>query len=171
MKVANGVNTFAVYEDSTNFYGMAEVAIPEISTKSEEITGAGIGGAVNNPFIGQTEAMTITLNFKTFSEDLMKLSEPRNHQLDIRAAQQVRDTTTGQIEQQAVKYVIVGMPTKNAPGKVANASSADSSVELSVSYLAAYIDGVKKLEIDIFNYIYYVNGKDYAAEVRSAIGK
>lgn len=34
-----------------------------------------------------------------------------------------------------------------------------------------YIDGKKKLEIDPLNYIYYVNGKDYLADVRKALGK
>lgn len=29
----------------------------------------------------------------------------------------------------------------------------------------------KKLEIDPLNYIYYVNGKDYLADVRKALGK
>lgn len=40
-----------------------------------------------------------------------------------------------------------------------------------VSYYATYIDGKKKLEIDPLNYIYYVNGKDYLADVRKALGK
>lgn len=39
------------------------------------------------------------------------------------------------------------------------------------SYYATYIDGKKKLEIDPLNYIYYVNGKDYLADVRKALGK
>ena len=30
MKIENGVTNFAVYEDATEYYGMAEVTLPEI---------------------------------------------------------------------------------------------------------------------------------------------
>lgn len=40
-----------------------------------------------------------------------------------------------------------------------------------LKYEDTYIDGKKKLEIDPLNYIYYVNGKDYLADVRKALGK
>ena len=44
MKVDNGTTNFAVYEDATEFYGMAEVTLPEISQIAEEVKGAGISG-------------------------------------------------------------------------------------------------------------------------------
>ena len=31
MKIENGVTNFAVYEDATEYYGMAEVTLPEIT--------------------------------------------------------------------------------------------------------------------------------------------
>lgn len=37
MKVENGVTNFAVYEDATEYYGMAEVTLPEISSLTEEV--------------------------------------------------------------------------------------------------------------------------------------
>ena len=42
MKIENGVTNFAVYEDATEYYGMAEVTLPEITQISEEVKGAGI---------------------------------------------------------------------------------------------------------------------------------
>ena len=44
MKVENGVTNFAVYEDATEYYGMAEVTLPEIASLAEEVKGAGISG-------------------------------------------------------------------------------------------------------------------------------
>ena len=35
MKVDNGTTNFAVYEDATEFYGMAEATLPEISQITE----------------------------------------------------------------------------------------------------------------------------------------
>ena len=58
-----------------------------------------------------------------------------------------------------------------APGKLAPAASAEASGEYAATYFATYIDGKKVLEIDIINFIYYVNGTDYLADVRKALGK
>ena len=74
-------------------------------------------------------------------------------------------------KQVAVKHVLVVTPTKFAPGKLAPAASAEASGEYSVTYFATYIGGVKKMEIDVINFIYFVNGVDYLADVRKALGK
>lgn len=171
MKVDNGVTNFAVYEDATEYYGMAEVGLPEVSQMTEEIKGAGISGAFNAAFVGMMEAMTLTLNFRSVTADAIKLLKPQNHQLDLRAAQQYRDNASGKYVHQAVKHVLIVSPTKYTPGKLAPASSADASGEYAVTYYATYIDGVKVLEIDVINFIYYVDGTDYLADVRKALGK
>ncbi|RPF48260.1 hypothetical protein EDD70_1075 [Hydrogenoanaerobacterium saccharovorans] len=171
MKVDNGTVNFAVYEDSTEYYGMAEVTLPEINTIAEEVKGAGISGAFNGAFVGHIEAMTLALNFRSVTKDAIKLAEPRNHQIDLRAAQQQWDNTAGKFVQQAVKHVLMATPTKFAPGKLSPASPADASGEFAVTYYATFINGEKVLEIDILNFIYFVNGTDYLADVRKALGK
>ena len=88
MKIENGVTNFAVYEDATEYYGMAEVTLPEITQISEEVKGAGIAGTFDGTFVGHLEAMSLTLNFRSVTTDAIKLAEPRKHQLDLRAAQQ-----------------------------------------------------------------------------------
>ena len=102
MKVENGVTNFAVYEDATEYYGMAEVTLPEITQISEEVKGAGIAGTFDGTFVGHLEAMSLTLNFRSVTTDAIKLAEPRKHQLDLRAAQQSWDNSTGRYVQQAV---------------------------------------------------------------------
>ena len=145
MKIENGVTNFAVYEDATEYYGMAEVTLPEITQISEEVKGAGIAGTFDGTFVGHLEAMSLTLNFRSVTTDAIKLAEPRKHQLDLRAAQQSWDNSTGRYVQQAVKHVLVVNPKKFAPGKLAPASSAEASGEYPVTYYATYIDGKKVL--------------------------
>ena len=157
MRADIGINSFAVYEDATEFYGMAEVTLPEVSQIAEEVKGAGISGAFNGAFTGQIESMTLTLNFR--------------HQLDLRASQQYWDNVAGKHVQQAVKHVLMVTPTKFAPGKLAPAASAEASGEYAATYFATYINGEKVMEIDILNFIYFINGVDYLAEVRKALGK
>lgn len=165
------ITNFAVYEDAVEYLGMAEATLPEVSNIAEEITGAGIGGNVEAIVLGHVEAMTLGLNFRTVTEAAIKLAEPRIHKIDLRAAQQEQNTRTGTLEIRAVKHILRVKPKKYAPGKLAAASTADASGEYAVAYYAIYIDGAKKLEIDPLNFIYYVNGKDYLAEVRKALGK
>ena len=142
MKVENGVTNFAVYEDATEYYGMAEVTLPEISSITEEVKGAGISGTFNGAFVGHIEAMTLTLNFRSVTKAAIRLLEPRNHQIDLRASQQVWDSGAGRFKQSHVKHVLMVTPTKYSPGKLAPASPAESSGEYSVTYFATYIDGV-----------------------------
>ena len=147
-KVDETVIGFAVYEDATEYYGKVEAVI-----------------------LGAIEAMTTTLNFRTVTKNAIKLHEPREHKIDLRVAQQNKNTTKGVTEVGRVKHLLTLTPKKLNPGKVATASAAEVSGEYATTYFATYIDGKKMLEIDPLNYIYYVNGKDYLADVRKALGK
>lgn len=170
-KIDETVIGFAVYEDATEHIGISEVTLPEISSITEEISGAGIGGKIDSVILGAIEAMSLTLNFRTVTNNAIKLQEPRQHHIDLRAAQQQKDTVKGTTEVVSVKHILVVTPKKLNPGKVATATAAEVSGEYAVSYYATYINGKKKLEIDPLNYIYYVNGKDYLEDVRKALGK
>ena len=171
MKINESIINFAVYENSVEHYGMAEATLPELSNITEEVKGAGISGSFESVILGHIESMTLTLNFRTLVKDAIALYEPRDHQIDLRVAQQSKDTVTGQTIVTSVKHVMIVKPKKLNPGKVATASAADASGEYAVSYWATYIDGEKVLEVDIMNFIYFVNGVDYLAEVRKALGK
>ena len=170
-RINESVINFQVYENATEYYGMAEVGLPEISNITNDVQGAGISGTFESVVLGHLEAMTLTLNFRTLVRDALKLLEPRDHQIDLRVAQQDKDTVSGQTVVTALKHVFVCKPKSLNPGAVAPASPADASGEYAVTYWATFINGVKTLEIDILNFIYFVNGKDYLAEVRAALGK
>lgn len=170
-KVDETVINFAVYEGGTEFLGMAEVTLPEISNIVNEVKGAGINGSFESAALGHVEAMTLTLNFRTLVKSAIKLLEPRNHQIDLRVAQQSTENTSGNTGMTKVKHVFILRGKKLSPGKVAPASPADASGEYAVTYWATWIDGEKVLEIDILNFKYFVNGKDWLAETRNALGK
>ena len=71
----------------------------------------------------------------------------------------------------SVKHIMRVKPKKTALGKVAAASTADVSGEYAVSYYAMYMDGKKVTEIDPLNFICMINGTDFLAAVRKALGK
>lgn len=171
MRVGNGSINYEIYENGDNFCGTAEVQLPELSQATTEVSGAGIAGKYTMPYIGQMEAMNLTISFKTVTEQASNLATPENHYIDIRVAQQTLDATTGKYIIEKVKYLMTVTPVKNGDGKVAPSSPTDGAMDFSVSYFAQYIDGKKMKEFDLFNFIYYIGGKDHLAEVRKAMGK
>ena len=54
-KVDETVINFAVYEEGTEFLGMAEVTLPEISNITNEVKGAGINGTFESVARGHLE--------------------------------------------------------------------------------------------------------------------
>ena len=162
---------FAVYEDGSEYVGLAKATLPDLTALTQSISGAGIAGNVEAVIVGHFDAMTLGLNFRTTTKQSIKLSEPRRHTIDLRVAQQDENTTKGEIEVTKVKHILVVIPKTDKGGSVAPASQGDGSGEYAVRYWATYIDGKKVREIDPLNFICNINGTDYLAEVRSALGK
>lgn len=165
------VINFAVYEDGVEYVGMAGVTLPNLSAIVQTLSGAGIAGNVEVPVLGHYDVMSLTLNFRTTTEHSVRLSEPRRHNIDLRMAQQIEDTVAGEVKVQSIKHVLVVVPKTDTGGTIAPAAPTNGSGEYSVRYWATYIDGAKVREIDPLNFICEVNGVDYLADVRKAIGK
>ena len=162
---------FAVYEDSTEFLGMSKVTLPDVTMLTQSINGAGLAGNIESVLLGHFEAMTLGLAFRNTTKQVVRLTEPRRHNIDLRIAQQDEDTVKGQVVVRKVKHVLVVIPKSTKGGTVAPASPTDGSGEYAVRYWATYIDGKKVQEIDQMNFICYINGVDYLEPVRKALGK
>ncbi len=170
-KFDQSIINFAVYEDSVEYVGMAEAQLPDLTALTQTVSGAGIAGNIEAVILGHFEEMTLTLSFRTTTEQAIRLSEPRRHTIDLRVAQQVEDTVAGQVRVQSVKHLFVVVPKKDTGGSIAPASQQDASGEYAVRYWATYIDGKKVREIDPLNFIFNVNGRDYLKEVKASLGK
>ena len=166
-----GTIDFEVYEDGDAFVGLAEVTLPTKTQKSISLEGAGIGGTVTVPMQGQYDAMEMAMKFRTYSQRVARLREPRKHTIDLRVAQQNEDPVTGTMKVVAVKHVMVVVPLSQSGGNVKPAAPSDTEVKVTVRYWATYVDGKKVDEIDQFNRINVINGVDYNAQVRKALGQ
>ena len=169
-KLDEVVVSYRVFEDSTEYLGIANVTLPDIEFLTTTISGAGIAGEVEEVVKGHLRAMKTTLNFNTFGENALKLTTPVDHKIDLRAVQQDRNMTAGKVEMRNVKHVMVIKPIKVSIGKLETANTADASGEYAVSYYAQYVRGKKVIEIDQLNYKCVINGVDYLADVRIAMG-
>ncbi|MCI9174402.1 MAG: phage major tail tube protein [Lachnospiraceae bacterium] len=165
------VLSYAMYEDGSEFMGTTEATLPDVEYMTDTIKGAGISGEVTEIITGYTAAMKTTLSFRTVGKWTAKLLEPRVHNIDLRVAQQYLDTGTRNTGVNMVKHVMKIKPVKTTMGKVAAAASADASGEYTVLYYALYVDGKKITEVDPMNFIHIINGVDYLAKIRKALGK
>ena len=171
MKQPEAYIDFEVYENKTNFIGVAKATLPNINFLTQQITGAGIAGNVEAVLIGMVDAMSLGLEFRSATDAAVKLMKPEKHKIELRVAEQYWNTTKREKEIMADKYVCIIMPKTFSPGSVAPATAADASGEYSVYYYAGYKDKKPLWEIDPFNYICKIGNKDYMKPVRKALGK
>ena len=170
---ANLIN-YEVYDEtegSERLLGTASVDLPELEFLSADLKGAGIAGEVGFPIIGHTNNLTCTLHWMSMHNDFTKLSAPGSHIVTLRGALQQYDAGTGKIEVSAVKITFRSLPSKATLGKFEPGEQTESENEFSINYLKITVDGEELIEIDKLNYVYRVNGEDYLADTREAVGQ
>lgn len=160
-----------IYEDSVNLLGVAKVQLPAVAFPCVTISGAGMMGEMEVPLYGMISNMTTTINWLTPHGDAVRLMSPKKHQLDMRVAEEYWDVEQAEVGLWADKYVMIIRPKTTNMGTVAPMSAADTSGEYVVYYFAGYKDGQQLWEVDKRNMKCVIQGVDYMAEVRKALGK
>ena len=171
MEQAAAYINLEIYEDDVNLLGVAKVQLPSIAYPCVTISGAGMMGEMEIPLYGMVNAMTLTINWLTPHGDAVRLMSPEKHQLDMRVAEEYWDVEQAEVGLWADKYVVIVRPKNASPGTVAPMGNADTSGEYAVYYFAAYRDGKQLWEIDKRSMKCVIDGVDYMAPVRKALGK
>lgn len=164
------VLNYALYEDKTDFLGITEVALPSLEFLTQKITGAGLYGELEVVLAGQLAAMEMTINMSTLNKQGIKLSTPRTHTWELREAQQALDSENN-MKINKVKHIIKGVPKTLAAGTLKPNSTSDPNLHASILSWKMFIDNKLNMHIDPLNRICVMDGIDYAAEIRSALGK
>ncbi len=169
-RVPEKLINFRVFLDGKDQIGVADVQLPSLEAMSETVKGAGIAGEVDSPVLGHFGSMTLTLNWRVVTGDLIQLAAQKSHSLDLRGSIQTYDAGTGSYKPMAMKVVVRAIPKTVDLGKLDVGATADSSTELEVSYMKVSLDGKDRIELDKFNFIYKVDGTDHLSEVRANLG-
>ena len=109
-RVDQSTINWAVYEDNTEYAGMAQATLPNLTALTQSISGAGIAGNVDAVILGHFDAMSMTLNYRTMTEQAVRLSEPRRHNIDLRYAVQDEDPVAAAVQVRAIKHILVVIP-------------------------------------------------------------
>lgn len=161
---------YRVYLDGADMVGVADVQLPDLEPMKETVKGAGIAGEVESPVMGHYGSMTLGVNWRTAEKAAMKLSAPKVHALDIRGSQQVYDSASGTYKTVPVRVVTRAMPKKTGIGKFEPGAATDTANEFEVFYIKVFVGGEMIIEIDKYNYICFIDGVDYLADVRADLG-
>ena len=165
------INNFNAYLNGNKMIGVTgEVTLPTPKMKTITLDGAGLGGDIDDPTIGQWESMEQEMPLNLIHSSFASMLSPMEAlNLTLRAAQQGIDNATGSYKFHALRVVEKGRVKQFNPGKIKKGESMECSVTLELTYLMIEDDGVKLLEIDKLNEVYIVNDVDLLAEIRAMV--
>lgn len=169
-KMPERLINFKVYNGKNDLLGIATVDLPEIEAMSDTVSGAGISGEVETPVLGHYSSMTCTFAWNMITKLGMALAKPDTHEIDLRGAQQSRDTTTGKLAIVPVRCTLRVVPKTVTLGTFEPGATTDTEQEFEVLYMKLYVDNAEVIEIDKFNFKAKFGGDDTLAQVRSALG-
>ena len=161
---------FHCYDESNTMLGVTDVTIPELSYMTESIKGAGIAGEIDTPAIGQLQSMSSTINWRSVTEENIRLFAPKTYLFTFRGSVQFYDENSGDFVPKALKVVMKCIPKKGSPGKLDPATGMGTTGDYEVTYLKLSIEGKEMVEIDKLSYIFRIDGVDYLAKVRTDLG-
>ena len=161
---------FEVFIDSNRCLGSASCELPELNFATVEIAGSGIAGKIDAPTLGHFESIELKLTFRALYKPVVSLMAQKAVQLSLRAAVQQYDSGTGTLSPLPVRIDARGRIKNLAPGKFESSELMDSEITFEADVLSIKINNVEQLLIDKLNFIYRVDGKDYLAETRTALG-
>lgn len=161
---------FRVYQDGDDLLGISDVTLPKLDSITETVKGAGVAGEIDDPTIGHFGSMELELNWRSLVKSNIVLAKPTGVHLDLRGACQGHDSAKNVLKTMTVKIVVEGTPKSTDLGKLDMGATTDTKNTIEVTYIKITVDGETVLEIDKFNYICVIDGVDYMADIRDALG-
>lgn len=168
--VPERLNNFRVYWEGDNVVGTATADLPDIEAMTDTVSGAGIAGEIDSPTMGQLGSMTLTLTFRTVTEQFAKMMAPKSHAIDLRGSMQIYDAGNGVYETVPVRVSVRGIPKRSGLGSFEVGSATDSEKEFELTYMKIFVNNREVVEIDKYNFKFVVDGEDYLASVREDLG-
>lgn len=170
-KMGNKVVNYSVYVRqngrAVRIGDTTSVQLPSIEMLTDTIKGAGIMGEIDWPSYYQPGSMTFTINIRVTGEELALLAGADN--IELRWVTDVFDTTNVKTGVNAHKAFIRCVAKKIDEGKLEPGAAQDGSFEYEVFAYKRTVNGKEVLNIDKFNGIFAVGGKDYARDVQAAL--
>ncbi len=162
------VNGYNVYDTNSNrLVGISgEIPLPNFEALTATMSGAGLLGEIDDPVVGQFKSSEMEIPFRSLASsafELMDTNIPLS--LTIRGSEQGTNKSTAETAMTQIRIVVRGKFKSFEGGKMKIGEGTESKVKIEAWYILYEIGGRKMLELDKFNSVYIVNGKDMLADV------
>lgn len=164
------VSEYNVYLNGEKMVGVSDdTTLPTVKSKTTDVEGVGILGAINHPALGEFESMEQEIGFNLIQSHFADMMAVGKHvQLTFRAAQQLLNKSLG-IQHIGLRIVEEGEVKEFTPGKIKKGEGMDAKAKIEVTYLLIESNGEALIEIDKLNGVYRVKGADQLADVSALI--
>lgn len=168
MALPNKLKDFNLFGDGDIWQGkIEELNLPKLARKVEEYSGAGMDGTV------EIDMGNEKIEFEWSAGGIIAeifngygATKLDNNMLRFMGAYERDDTA----EVVAVEVIVRGRHREIDMGTAKKGDSNVIKVVTSCSYYKLLVDGATKIEIDVPNYVFLVNGEDRLSAKRGAIG-
>ena len=161
---------YEVFIDGKRSLGTAEVTLPNFEYMVTTLKGAGVAGELDVPTVAHFSNLELTLKWLAVNAKAFELLPPKGLKLALYGAQQQIDTATGNYQIIQNKIEVTGLPKNLNLGKMTPADVMDTETVISLLTLKETLNKKVILEYDKLNWVFRINGTDYAAELKSALG-
>ncbi len=173
-RIAEKINLFNAYLGSANaankLIGVTdELTLPEFENMSETISLSGMAGEIDSPSPGQFKSAQIEITFTNISRDSMSAAADDSKTIILRAAQEQVDTESLSKKSLGRVITIKGMTKAVNFGKLKKGGYGNPSIKKELVYYKEEYDGEVITEIDKFNTVCIINGKNIMQEIESLI--
>lgn len=161
-------NTYNVYNKGNVLIGLSdEIPIPDFTAITEEMSGSGLLGKINEAVMGHFDSQEMEIPFLNLDDDILSFADPLEVvDLNLRASQQTLDKEKGTAGYRGIRIAVRGKVKSFKPGTLKQGGKMGSSITVELHRIRIEIDGKEKLELDKLNAVYRVNGKDIMEEMR-----
>jgi P2 family phage contractile tail tube protein len=168
MAMPRKLKNFNVFYNGDNYIGRcAEVELPKLTRKTEDLQAGGMNGPVKID-LGM-EGLEINHTWAGFEADVYRqfgVSMADGVLLRFAGAYQRDDTA----DVDAIEIVVRGRHTEIDPDSAKAGDDTELKVKTDCTYYQLTVNGENIVEIDPINFVETVNGVDRLAEYRAAMG-
>lgn len=175
MAVANpipGMLTNAkIYRDGKEQLGVGTVNLPSFDSETASVKGFGIAGDISMPVLGHFKPMSVDITWTSVTDNVTSLLEPKAHHLDVRGNLQEYDPGSGEFVNKPVKVVLRAVTKSSSLGNwEAGKIGVAPKTGMEVTYIKVWINGRERVEVDKFNSVFKVDGKDMLHGLHANLG-
>lgn len=164
------VINYEVFVDGGRCLGTASVELPDIQYMTQTIKGAGIAGEYEAPTLGHLQSLELKLTFRALFDKPVALMEQHAVILSLRGAIQQYDSANGTLKPLPVRIDARGRIKGGTLGKFEPSELTDTEITFECDVISVKVNNVELFMHDKLNFVNKVNGTDYLAAVRIALG-